>query len=318
MAVENTSQAIAHFNEERLKTLLGSDGWETFKAMEIDSCKNFLTGAVTSPLQKVMTNSMAISIRDAAATGTGTALQTLANINRIKNDIDSGAIEQITKQVATAALTAITTRASQLIEEKIMRIIALPTVDEITSKATYYFMQNRKSLSYILKEKVLDPSDIIKEENEQQKSSRFSETFNKISYKASQVSSEITKYTAYAGSYMNMIMSYYDMGPRWVSHQINKQIDIAENAINDYVNPTVDMIVEEKQKFIDKEVQAAAQILVNEYNKQIDKAATELLAKNDKAIKTAKMKVYTQLAKVKIKVMELTGINLPLPTPNFI
>lgn len=317
--IHATNQFKEFFTPDKIQTLLkGDNRWERFKEAEIDACKNFLTGAVTSPLHKVVTNSYVKDAISTASAGAGLYLKTITEGKKLLNDLTSDDFyTDIASTLIKYATNALIQKGQQLITKEVMSLIELPEFSYLQSQVMSYFFAYRNSIAYVLTQKIKDPDVECVRINDYATDSRYQKTLNWITNAANDTKKYTDMAISYANTYLELVMTYHEMGPQWVAKQMNNVLDKGYQEIVYYIEPKVQWVNQKKAEYIQKQVERVGQKLVNEYNKQLDKAATEIITTNDSAKRAAKMNAYRQMATGKLKIMELTGIKLPIPGCDF-
>lgn len=304
------------FTEDKLKTLLGPDGFKTLCNSELDATRNFLSGQITSPLKKIQ-NTEAFTYSLTAATQiAGAALQSYTFLSNVTQDIMGGKIQQVITDLTTAAVRGVMERGASLIEKNVRTLLALPSLDDLQRDITTYFFAYRMTLSEAMTQRGVDFEEMVANDNEERKKSKFSEFMDKVSYRVTKISYGATQIINKAEPHINNIISYYQMGPSWLSNQMNNELDAVETMLTYYIDPFVEDINHKKEEFIKEQVEKLAQVLVEQYNKVLLKEADKIIAKAHKLKVKATTKANAALAKAQTKISEISPIPIKLPALN--
>lgn len=301
------------FSEDKLKMLLGPDGFKTLANAELDATRNFLSGQITSPLKKLQNNKTFAYSLSATTKVAGAALQSYTFLKNAIQDISGGMIQRVISDLTNAAVKGVMQRGASLVEKNVRTLIALPTIDDLQKDITSYFFAYRTSLSDVLTKRKQDDDDEVTRDNEERKKSKFSMFMDKVSYRVTKIAYGTNQIMDKAEPYINSVISYYEMGPAWLSNQMNNELDMVENMLCYYIDPWVKNINEKKEEFIKTQVEKAAQKLVEKYNKTIEKEADKILSKTNKLKVKGVLKANMSIASAKTKITELVPIPIQMP-----
>lgn len=243
----------------------------------------------------------------------------MGNVGSIAGNVQ-GTISSI--GMAPEIIQGIVLECTQLIfdevQKKITEVVQLPTrlametpklIKEYTQKT---FDKNKKSLADALKELSLSSEEITALQEKLEESNDLKNKTNKVMKVVSSIKSNVDNISNEISSKINMIAKYASEGPDWLSTQINNTLEENMEKINGYVDTQKKAIESEHKKFCEGVGQKIGMDLAKQYNLVIDAAAKKQFDTIQKIKTKAKTKAFSALQKAKLKIMSLTGINIPV------
>ena len=101
-------------------------------------------------------------------------------------------------------------------------------------------------------------------------------------------------------------------GPDWVANQISKAMDNTLSQFNNNVDNICNDIKGGVTEFAETQGKAMGNAMAKQYNKIIENQAKKTYNMMEENKSKAKIKAFTALQKGKLKIMALTGINIPV------
>lgn len=135
---------------------------------------------------------------------------------------------------------------------------------------------------------------------------------NSLGSKLSSLNITMAKATTAINDKVGSIAKYMAEGPDWVANQISKAMDNTLSQLNTNVDNICDDIKGGVNEFAESQGKAMGSAMAKQYNKIIENQAKKTHNMMEENISKAKIKAFTALQKGKLKIMALTGINIPV------
>ena len=134
---------------------------------------------------------------------------------------------------------------------------------------------------------------------------------SKLASQISSLNKSMAKVTSQINKKMSSITKYVAEGPQWVSNQISKTIDEQFSILDQQVENTRNDINTYISDFAEGQGKNAGEKLAAQYNKIIANTAKKTHNMIEESKSKAAIKAFTGLQKAKLKIMALTGVNIP-------
>lgn len=294
-----------YFTVDGLKDALGPEMWEGLLNSTIDSGANFLAGQVTSAFAGP--TSTLSNVTAFAASSMDTVMSTAAVLNpQFLIEFTSSLVLNST-QVIINELTRITT---EKVTEVTMRSLNIPV--EISQISLSYFNSYKMSISDMLKELSIPTGERISIKVDLLKKIEENEFIQKVGNFATKAKEKIDTFCGESAKALNMISSYIQNGPEWISKQVNNAISDTIQMGEDYLDKQVALMNEKIDDFVKQKGETAGKILVEKYNNVLKEEGRAILNKIQILAQKATILAFTLMQQAILKVMAITGINIPV------
>lgn len=251
----------------------------------------------------------ASTITNAAAQLVGVygTVDTLLNNEQIINDMVTDLVTEVTSTVVD--------EATKLISDGIQKIITTTlTIPTMTAQiAMETFNKEKLSMADIMEkidteaEKRFEKKKEEMEESlEEGRSRKTSETINKIKGYITKVSFEI-------GEVVNKVGPYLQEGPEIAADYINQAIDDKVTFVKEIVDQEVDKHISYITQWCKDRGRDAGIALADKFNKIIEKKSKKIINQLAEQKAKLKLKVFAATQKAQLKIMSMTGVNIPMP-----
>lgn len=234
-------------------------------------------------------------------------VDTLLNNEQIINDMVTDLVTEVTSTVVD--------EATKLISDGIQKIItATLTIPTMTAQiAMKTFNEEKLSMADIMEmidteaEKRFEKKkEKMKENLEEGRSKKTSETINKIKGYITKVSFEI-------GEVVNKVGPYLQEGPEIATDYINQAIDDKVTSVKEIVDQEVDKHISYITQWCKDRGRDAGIALADKFNKIIEKKSKKIINQLAEQKANLKLKAFKVTHKAQLKIMSMTGVNIPIP-----
>lgn len=299
---------MAFFTVDSLKKSVGNDGFEQLKDGAVDKGAAFLSGQVTTSMNKVMSDKTSVALINTASLGTGTYMTASAMIKNpellqeLATNIVAGAVD-----IATQETTKI---AGKLVAKTVQIPLAIPAkIQQYTQEA---FVAYKKSFGEILQEVMEEQGAQIDKAAEEQNEKSKKESNNKALEKLNKAKDTLTNGLNKLNDVLGKVSDYIEEGPDYIVNEVDKQISSFVKA----ANKEVDKKIETVEKTVDDECKSQGykigKRMAENYNDTLRKQAKQQLASQKTAISKAKGLAFKAKQTAALQVMAMTGINVPV------
>lgn len=299
---------MAFFTVDSLKKSVGSDGFEQLKDGAVDKGAAFLSGQVTTSMNKVMSDKTSVALINTASLGTGTYMTASALVKNpeilqgLATNIVAGAVDVATQETAKIA--------GKIVAKTVQIPLTIPAkIQQYTMEA---FNAYKKSFGEILKE-VMDEQggQIENAANEQDEKSK-KESNNKALEKLNKAKDTLTAGLEKLNGVLSKVSEYIEEGPNYIANEVDKQISSFVQAANKEVDKKIEVV----EKTVDDECKSQGykigKRMAETYNETLRKQAKKQLASQKTAISKAKGLAFKAKQTAALQVMAMTGINVPV------
>ena len=293
---------------DSLKNTLGPDTFKTLSDQAINAGANFLSGQTTNAFNKAMSVSSVQSLTQLTTASIGAGFI-------IKESLNPEILKQLTTQLVNTAITTVSNATGEIAVKatnKLMQKIAnMP--QSINSYSIAYFNTYKTSLGEAFKDLLAGSETIAAQETEKSENNKLKTFLNETKDVLSNINKKITYYTEKVTPVVEMITTYVENGPDWIADKLNKEVNAAITDINSFADQQTETAEKNIDNFCKKTGEKNGKKMVENYNENLKKQAKKQQAKinttKTKAIGAAKANMQQAI----LKVMALTGINLPVP-----
>ena len=209
--------------------------------------------------------------------------------------------------VATAQLSQVT---AKITEAPIKAALNAPKIMKEQMQKT--FNEEKTTLAKEMKKFNITAEDRIEEQSKKSKEDAEKSNKKSLAAKLSSLNTSVSKTTTAINDKVSSIAKYIAEGPEWVSNQISKALEESLSNLNTSIDNTCESINNGVEEFAKSQGKTAGKKLANQYNKIIEKQARKTYNIMQENISKAKIKAFTALQKAKLKIMALTGVNIPV------
>ena len=249
------------------------------------------------------------TITNAAAqlVGAYSTVDTLLNNEQIINDMVTDLVTEVTSTVVD--------EATKLISDGIQKIItATLTIPTMTAQiAMKTFNEEKLSMADIMEmidteaeKRFKKKKEEMEESLEEGRSRKTSETINKIKGYITKVSFEI-------GEVVNKVGPYLQEGPEIATDYINQAIDDKVTSVKEIVDQEVDKHISYITQWCKDRGRDAGKALADEFNEIIKKKSKKIINQLAEQKAKLKLKAFKATHKAQLKIMSMTGVNIPMP-----
>lgn len=237
----------------------------------------------------------------------GTVDTLLKNGDQIISDMVTDLVTEVTSTVVD--------EATKLISDGIQKIITTTlTIPTMTAQiAMETFNERKLSMADIMEmidteaeKRFKKKKDEMGENLEKGRSRKTSETINKIKGYITKVSFEI-------GEVVNKVGPYLQEGPEIAADYINQAIDDKVTFVKEIVDKEVDKHISYITQWCKDRGRDAGIALADEFNKIIIKKTKKIINQLAEQKAKLKLKVFAATQKAQLKIMSMTGVNIPMP-----
>jgi len=287
-----------------------SDMKDTLSAQAINAGQSFLAGKVTSTFTKIAEDEGVQALTNAASTGIG-LYSTISNL--ADGGIESaltGVASELTNKITEAIAKQGVEIAADFVNKHINAITSVPK--DIAERSLAYFNSNKLSITDLIKEFITPQELEIEKQTLSNEANDQKNFITDMKEKYMKNRSYITSFINNGISYINLITSYMQQGPEWVESKAEEGV----KAVTSQIQKAADKQWDNDKKAIDKFSQSRAeqigQRMADGFNNILRNQAHKLTGEKEKLIQKLVTKASTILQKAKLKIMSLTGINLPI------
>lgn len=293
---------------DSLKNALGPDTYKTLSDQAINAGSNFLSGQTTNAFNKAMSVSSVQSLTQLTTASIGAGFV-------IKESLNPEILKQITTQLVNTTITTVSTASAEIAAKAVSKltekIVNIPK--SVTSYAMTYFNTYKMSLGEVLKELLAGSETIATQETEKSENNQLKNFLGKTEGFLTNMNDKISYYTNKVTPVVEMVTSYVANGPDWIADKLNKEVNGVITDISSFANQQTQTAEKNIDDFCRKTGEKRGKKMVESYNKALEKQAkkqqAQINAAKTKAIGVAKAAMQQAI----LKVMALTGINLPVP-----
>lgn len=236
----------------------------------------------------------------------GTVDTLLKNGDQIISDMVTNLVTEVTSMVVDEA----TKLVSNSVQKITSTALTIPTMTAQIAMKT--FNEEKLSLSDVMEmidteaEKRFEKKkEEIEKSLEEIHSGKTLETINKIKGYTAKVSSEISEV-------INKVGPYLQEGPEIATDYINQAIDDKVTFVKEIVDKEVNKYTSYATKWCSDRGRDAGLALADEYNKIIRKRAKKIINQLAEQKANLKLKSFAATQKAQLKIMGMTGINIPI------
>ena len=234
-------------------------------------------------------------------------VDTLLNNEQIINDMVTDLVTEVTSTVVD--------EATKLISDGIQKIITTTlTIPTMTAQIAMKTFNEEKLTMADIMEKIdteaekrfKKKKEEMEESLEEGRSRKTSETINKIKGYITKVSFEI-------GEVVNKVGPYLQEGPEIAADYINQAIDDKVTFVKEIVDQEVDKHISYITQWCKDRGRDAGIALADKFNKIIEKKSKKIINQLAEQKAKLKLKVFAATQKAQLKIMSMTGVNIPMP-----
>lgn len=296
------------FDVNNLASSLGPDKFNELKGAAVDKGMAFLSGGITSSMNKVFSNKEVAGSISAVTKGLGAGM---AIAGMVKNP---QMLQELTQNIILSATDTAVQEFSAITGKIAGKIVQIPLSipQKIATSTQVYFNENKKTLAQIIQEISAEQAEQADKEAEDAEEKDKKDKTNKAKEKLQKAKEKIDKGLDLLNTYLGEACKYIEEGPDMLAAEVDKRINQVVSMVNKEVDQAIKDVEKDIDQYCDKQGEKAGKKLADKYNKALRKTAEKQLA----ATKTAKKKALSIAFKVKqiaiLKVMALTGINVPV------
>lgn len=285
-----------YVTKSKLQQILG-DKYDILETNAIDYGSSFVSGKATNAFNDV-DNGLHIS---SIIASTSSDISLIHNISFEKEMIDS-----ITNSFTTSIVKTVSETASNLLTTKVIGLI--PTTSEMTSYVSYYYRQNLKSVSDILKEENIGAENIIDNNITEHQKNIQENAINNIKNDVNILKKHATNINNSVTDISDKIMQYAGAGPEWIANQLDNITANSVKQVYNVINEGAKPIYKKREHVIKNVAESTGKSLAEKQNNLTRKAIHQQLGTQKEIIVQTKIKSQIQIQKAKIKVLSLIGM----------
>lgn len=292
------------------KRFLEKDQAENYKnAQEADLKKGDENAKAKN--RKVRQHSVTIeegTLPGAPAAITGVAANTLGMMGALA--VGPEMVSALVMEATNVATAALGEAAAKIVEAPIKAALEAPKKMKEQMQKT--FDEEKTSLSAEMKKFNSTAEERSEEQEQKQQEETEKSHKNSLSSKLSSLNTTMAKATTAINDKMESITKYMAEGPDWVANQISKAMEDTLSQLNTNVENICDDIKGGVGEFAESQGKAMGNAMAKQYNKIIENQAKKTHNMMEENKSKAKIKAFTALQKGKLKIMALTGVNIPV------
>lgn len=292
------------------KVFVEKDQAENYKSAQEDDLKKG-DDSTKAKLKDTIKWSVEIeegTIHNAPANIVGTAANTLGIMSAI--DASPEIISAIMTEVSVIIAGKLAEAAAKITEAPISAALEMPQKMKEQMQKTFdeektTLGKEMKTFNTAAEERIEEDAKKSEEDNEKKQKSKLSSQLSSLNKSMAKVTDQINKKVC-------SIAKYIAEGPDWVSNQISKALDDQFSILDQQVENVCYDIKSGVYDFAEGAGKTAGHKLAVQYNKIIENQAkkTNNMIQENKS--KARIKAFTALQKGKLKIMALTGVNIPV------
>ena len=286
-----------YVTKAKLKQMLG-DKYDILETNAIDYGSAFVSGKITNVFNDV-DNGLHISSL-AAVTSSGLSIIT-------NSKLETEMITSISSAFTTNIVQQVSETTSNLLTNKIVGLI--PTTSEMTSYINYYYHQNLKSVSDILKEECIGTENIGDDNITAQQKNVQKTSINKLKTNISQIENKAKTVNDSITDVGGKIIQYVGAGPEWVANQLDNITANSVKKVYDIINEGAKPIQKKREHIIKNIAESTGKTLAVKQNNLTRKIIHKQLGTQQEVITKITIKAKIQIQKAKIKVLALIGMH---------
>lgn len=299
---------MGFFSTEKLKGSLGPDAFQQLQGAAVDKGAAFMSGQVTSSMNKVMSDKTSVSAIQVATKGAG--IYSTAD-SLIKNpDILGELATNITASAVNVAATEMGKIGGKIAASAVQLPLSIPgRIQKYTQEA---FNAYKLSFGEVLARVMKDQEEQAKENIEKEQKAKEENSKKSLAEKLNNAKDKLDQGLEFMNSYLGKVCDYIEEGPDYVAKEINKIITKGVNA----ANKAVDEKIQDAENAVDEQCKKQGynigKGMADEYNKALEKQAQKQLASQKNAISKASAMAFKAKQAAILQVMALTGVNVPI------
>jgi len=273
---------------------------------DVNKGTSFLSGAATSAISTAGKNAVA-DVKNVTKNA----------VYEVETQfITTNELQSIAASMLSVAIGEISNETGQLIGEYSGKSASLvgSIPGKIAQAATDKFNEPgiKLSVSDVLDELTKNVEDITKEQNEKNE-----EEFknNKINEAKENIAKGITtakKFVEDSITELNKVVEYALEGSEWVATEMTKRIETTKQNVKKSLDEQYSKIEKSVNDFCKGEGDKIGMKMAELYNNNINKAAHKIKDAKDTAVSKTVIKAKSATQKANLKLMSMTGINLPM------
>lgn len=276
-------------------------GEERLTDICIDRGSNFINGKITSAFDAVQ-NDVSVSYLSSTLSDTMDMATTVVMSPALVSEIVGKAMTIVNNELS----------------KKMNEVAALPMklavdttslVKQYTQKA---FNDNKITFAKALEEVSVNQEDTSKATDDENDTASDENQKKSLLQKAADVKKSIDKFTQQIQLAVSDAAKYTAEGPKWLSQKINTYLENEIKSMDESLDKKKAEMFESHDKWCQAQGEKAGKKLADEYNKVLRKTAKSQYDKIKKVNAEAKALTFSAKQKAKLKIMALTGINIPV------
>lgn len=280
-------------------------GYDKLTDICIDKGSNFLTGKATTCFQNSITEETPTS--NATSNIAGIAANALGTVGAIA--VGPEIVSAIMGEVSGIIATKLSEAAAKITEAPIKAALEMP--QKMKEQMQKTFDEEKTTLDKEMKMFNTTSEERIEEDAKKSEENDEKKQQSKLASQISSLNNTMTKVTDEINKKIVSITKYIAEGPNWVSDQISKTLDEQFSILDQQVENICHDIKSGVDDYAESAGKTAGNKLSAQYNSIIEKQAKKNYNMIQENKSKASIKASTALQKGKLKIMALTGINIP-------
>ena len=262
----------------------------------------FLNGSATTAFSNLGSNKLSLGV---SVVGAGVLADQMTNSE----------IEELVKDMATAALSKIAEETGKLLGEYTSKsatlVASIPSkIVSETNKRVSSPEENEEKIhdvNFYLNQKTTSQETRIEEDAKKNEEERKSEGIKNTQEKVSSAINTANDLISKANERINDLQKYALEGPVWVADQMDKAIQDGISQVKKQLDDNFKSLETDVNAFCAKEGKQIGSKIVQKTNAKLDQLASQMKNKTEKAVSETKIKSKSAIQKAKLAVMAQVG-----------
>ena len=318
MGMPGTESLNNFINPEMMAQALGEGGMEQLAKAATNRGAAFLEGKATSSFVKIATQKNTDGSPSVASTlqsTAGAAANAIGIAETRKGVVENPEqLEALVMDLVNMAMDIMMKEMTKMVEETTKEaaqmVMSIPT--DIATKSMKHFNEKKKSITACLADLMKITEDEAEKKVEESQEKEKNQKIEKVKETANKVHKAVDDFMGEANKQLSKVALYIQEGPDFIQKKTNDIIKEQVEKANKFKDKQMKIAKEDVDKFTDKQGEKVGTAMAEKYNKIIMKQAEKKKNKIEQQKKVAITKMKASLQKVNLKLMAMTGINIPL------
>lgn len=221
-------------------------------------------------------------------------------------------IGEISKNLVSMSVKKITNEVTSYLSSKVTDLLKMDFTGDMQYYVTYYTKQYTMSLGDLLTLVISSEDKRFEKERLKAQKEEISNAKKNFTEKISAMKDKVEDTLSTVSGGVEWITTYISNGPQWLVTKLNSYISLVIENTESFIGEQFDSIEKQKQEFVEKIGEKVGKMAAEKINGLVEKTVKDNQTKLELLKQTALNLVYALIAKVIMKIRELTGLPIPI------